>query len=129
MYVLGATSYKTNLLLIVYIVGLNTVCSVYRTEYGLHYNRYSTVQSILFDARCSTISSSCVQQSVLLIKTSEKKWSTPRLGRFTPEKETEFTVHRRLGGPQGRSGRLQKISPPTGIRSPTVQPVASRYND
>jgi hypothetical protein len=25
---------------------------------------------------------------------------------------------RRLGGPQGRSGRVRKISPPTGIRSP-----------
>jgi hypothetical protein len=25
---------------------------------------------------------------------------------------------KRLGGPQGRSGRVRKISPPTGIRSP-----------
>jgi hypothetical protein len=28
------------------------------------------------------------------------------------------TRYRRLGGPQGRSGRVQKSSPPTGIRSP-----------
>jgi len=27
-------------------------------------------------------------------------------------------LYRRLGGPQGRSGRVRKISPPTGIRSP-----------
>jgi hypothetical protein len=27
-------------------------------------------------------------------------------------------LYRRLGGPQGRSGQVRKISPPTGIRSP-----------
>jgi hypothetical protein len=31
---------------------------------------------------------------------------------------TRYPLYRRLGGPQGRSGRLRKISPPTGIRSP-----------
>jgi hypothetical protein len=30
---------------------------------------------------------------------------------------------------QGRSGRVQKISPPPGFDPRTVQPVASRYND
>jgi hypothetical protein len=35
-------------------------------------------------------------------------WSTPRPGRFTPGKETWYS----LGGPQGRSGRVRKISPP-----------------
>ena len=44
-------------------------------------------------------------------------WSTPRPGRFTPIK-TRYPLYRRLGGPQGRSGRVRKISPPTGIRSP-----------
>ena len=39
-------------------------------------------------------------------------WSTPRLGRFTPGKETRYLSYRRLGGPEGRSGRVQKISPP-----------------
>jgi hypothetical protein len=34
-----------------------------------------------------------------------------------------------LGGPQGRSGRVRKISPPPGIDPRTVQPVASRYID
>ena len=32
--------------------------------------------------------------------------------------KTRYPLYRRLGGPQGRSGRAQKISPPTGIRSP-----------
>jgi hypothetical protein len=38
-------------------------------------------------------------------------------------------LYRRLGGPQGRSGRVRKISPPPGFDPRTVQPVASRYTD
>ena len=45
-------------------------------------------------------------------------WSTPRPVRFTSRKEILYPLYRRLGGPQGRSGRLWKISPPTEIRSP-----------
>jgi hypothetical protein len=36
---------------------------------------------------------------------------------------------RRLGGPQGRSGRVRKISSPPEFDPRTVQPVASRYTD
>ena len=36
---------------------------------------------------------------------------------------------RMLGGPQGRSGRVLKISPPPGFDLWTVQSVASRYTD
>jgi hypothetical protein len=36
---------------------------------------------------------------------------------FTPGK-TRYPLYRRLGGSQGRSGKVRKISPPTGIRSP-----------
>ena len=35
-----------------------------------------------------------------------------------PPGKTRYPSYRRLGEPQGRSGRLRKISPPTGIRSP-----------
>ena len=42
-------------------------------------------------------------------------WLTPRLGRFVPGKETRFPFYGRLGGPQGRSGRVQKISPQLGF--------------
>jgi hypothetical protein len=35
-------------------------------------------------------------------------------------------VYSRLGGPQGRSGQMRKISPPTGFDPRTVQPVATR---
>jgi hypothetical protein len=34
-----------------------------------------------------------------------------------PGKETRYPLYRRLGGPQGWSGRVRKISLPTGIRS------------
>jgi hypothetical protein len=46
-----------------------------------------------------------------------------------PGKETRYPLYRRLCGPQGRSGRLRKISPPPGFDPRTVQPVASRYTD
>ena len=55
-------------------------------------------------------------------------WSTPRLCRFTPEK-FRYPLYRRLGGAQGRSGGVRKISPPPEFDPRTVQPVASRYTD
>ena len=45
---------------------------------------------------------------------------------FTPGKETRYPLNRRLGGPQGRSGRIRIISPILGFDPRTVQPVASR---
>jgi hypothetical protein len=52
-------------------------------------------------------------------------WLTPRPGRFSPGKETRYPLYRRLCGPQGRSGRVRKISPPLEFDPRTVQPVAS----
>ena len=46
-----------------------------------------------------------------------------------PPGKTRYPLYRRLGGPQGRSGRVRKISPPPGFDPLTVQPVASRYTD
>ena len=43
--------------------------------------------------------------------------------------KTRYPLYRRLGGLQGRSGRVQKMSPPPGFDPRTVQPVASRYTD
>ena len=57
------------------------------------------------------------------------KWSTPRPGRFPPGKEPRYTLYSRLGGPQGRSGRVRITSPPPGFDPRTVQNVASRYTD
>ena len=38
-------------------------------------------------------------------------WLTPRLGRLTSCEESRYASYRRPGGPQGRSGRVWKISP------------------
>ena len=45
-----------------------------------------------------------------------------------PPVKTRYQLYRRLVRPQGRSGRVRKISTPTEIRS-LVQPLASRYTD
>jgi hypothetical protein len=42
-------------------------------------------------------------------------WLTPRPSRFTLRKETRYPLYRRLGGPQGPSGRVRKIWPPPGF--------------
>jgi hypothetical protein len=52
-------------------------------------------------------------------------WSTPRPGRFTCRKDPVPIV----GGLQGRSGAVRKISPPPEFDPRTVQPVANRCTD
>jgi hypothetical protein len=47
----------------------------------------------------------------------------------SPPGKTQYPVYRRLGGPQGRSGRMRKILPSPRFDVRTVQPVASRYTD
>jgi hypothetical protein len=46
-----------------------------------------------------------------------------------PPEITRYPLYRRLGRPQGRSGRVLKISPSPGFDPRTVQLVASRYTD
>jgi len=46
-----------------------------------------------------------------------------------PPGKTRYPLYRRLGGPQGRSGQVQKISPAPGFDPRTVQAVASRFTD
>jgi hypothetical protein len=41
-----------------------------------------------------------------------------------PPGRTQYPLYRRLGGPQGRSGRAQKISPSPGFDSRTGKPPA-----
>jgi len=44
--------------------------------------------------------------------------------------KTRYPLYRRLGGSQGRSGQVRKIStPPLGFDPRTDHPVASRYTD
>ena len=55
--------------------------------------------------------------------------SASRPGRSLAPGKTRYSLYRRLGGPQGRSGQVRKISAPPGFDPRTVQPVASRYTD
>ena len=56
------------------------------------------------------------------------EWSAARPGRTLPPGKTRHTFYRRLGGPQGRCGRVANLVP-TGIRSRTLQLIVSRYTD
>jgi len=55
--------------------------------------------------------------------------SPSRPGSSLSPGKSRYPLYRRLGGPQGRSGQVRKISPPSGFDPRTVQPVASRYTD
>lgn len=46
-----------------------------------------------------------------------------------PPIKTRYPLHRKLGGPQGPSARVQNISPPVGFDPRAVHPVSSRYSD
>jgi hypothetical protein len=58
----------------------------------------------------------------------EGGWSKP-LHAALPPGMTRYPLYRRLDRPQGRSGRVLKISPPPGFDPRTVQLVASHYAD
>ena len=55
--------------------------------------------------------------------TRRGEWSAARPGRSLPPGKTRYPLYRRLGGPQGRSGRAENLVP-AGIRSPD-RPVSS----
>jgi hypothetical protein len=57
------------------------------------------------------------------------KLSTKRPLLYTPKKKTRYPFYRRQVGPQGRSGRVRKVSPPPGLDPRTVQPVGSHYSE
>jgi len=46
-----------------------------------------------------------------------------------PLGKTRHALYRRLGGPQGQSERVRKISSELGLNSRTFQPGASRFTD
>jgi len=48
--------------------------------------------------------------------------SASRPGRSLPPGKTRYPLYRRLGGPQGRSGQVRKISPPPVFNPRIVQP-------
>ena len=65
----------------------------------------------------------CGNHSSMTAALEGGEWSAAHPGRTLPPGKTRYPFYRRLGGPQGRSGRAENLVP-TGIRSRTVQPVA-----
>jgi hypothetical protein len=58
------------------------------------------------------------------------EWSAACPNRTLPLGKTRYPLYMRLGGPQGQSGQVWKISPPPpGFDPRTVQPVVSHYTD
>jgi len=53
--------------------------------------------------------------------------SVSHLGHTLTLGKTLYPLYRRLGGPQGQSGQVRKISPPPGFDPRTVQPVGGRW--
>jgi hypothetical protein len=50
-------------------------------------------------------------------------------GRFIAGQETRYLLYWKLGGPQGRAGRVPEGSPAPRFNPRTFQPVASRYTN
>jgi len=46
-----------------------------------------------------------------------------------PKGKTRYAFYGKLGGPQARSERVRKISPPPGYDPQTFQPLASLYTN
>ena len=61
--------------------------------------------------------------------TKRGEGSASRPGRSLHPGKTRYPLYRRLGGPQGRSGEVRKISSAPGFDPRTVQPVASLCTD
>jgi hypothetical protein len=55
--------------------------------------------------------------------------STPCPSCITSGKETWYPLYKKLGGPQGWSGWMWKISSLPGLDLQTIQPIASRYTN
>jgi hypothetical protein len=73
-------------------------------------------------------SGKCCKNTLYYIS-KKKKEEEEEKKKKNPGKETRYPLYRRLKRPQGRSARMQKISPSPGFDPLTVQPVAGRYTD
>ena len=56
------------------------------------------------------------------------EWSAARPDRTLFPGKTRYPLYGRLGGPQGRTGRAENLSPP-GFDARTVHPIVIRYTD
>jgi hypothetical protein len=100
-----------------YLLNKNLKCSIWRLA-----ERSSYIQ----DARCLKVNQR-VNSEELTGKAKMEVGGHRHAPVVLPPGKTRYPLYRRLGGLEGRSGRVRKISLPPGIDPRTVQPVASRY--
>ena len=110
---------------------MKSVCECFRLYPSQCNIRRSPYSSTLFSAQLVEVQvkfsleqaskaqrgSRCI--ALLFLQPRRKTWvggQPHTLAALLPGK-TRYALYRRLGGPQGRAGRVRKISPPTGIRS------------
>ena len=87
--------------------------------YGNYTRKCTLVQALRFcKGRTAHRGSRSIAILFLDHGTRRGEGSGSRPGRFLPPGNTRYPFYRRLGGPQGPSGQMWKISPPTLIRSP-----------
>lgn len=67
-----------------------------------------------------------IASPILSLNTGRGRWSSVCPGHFIPGKETQYPLHRRIGGARGWSGWLRKNWPAV---ASTIQPAASCYTD
>ena len=109
---------------------------VYRWKYGLKFQIHGiNVKCILVQAlrlctgRTAHRGSTGIALFFLDRGTRRGEGSASLPGRTLPPGKSRYPFYRRLVVPQGRSGQVLKISPPTGFDPRIVQPVASHNKD
>jgi hypothetical protein len=70
-----------------------------------------------------------VYSTLFLASTLDEVGDQHHVPAALPPGMTRYPLYRRLGGPQGQSGRVRKISPPPEFDPWTVQLLLSRYTD
>jgi len=115
----------------------NTVnlCAIHLTMLSVTKSRKvnvkcTVVQALRFCTGCTVHRGSRGIAVLFLDHGTRRGWGVSVTHRrlFTSEK-TWYSLYRRLGGPQGRSGKVRKISSPPGFDPWTFRPVASRFTD
>jgi hypothetical protein len=100
-------------------------CTAAHREWRWLYNTVCTVQYLYFG--CFEVKAFRI--TLQRISCSHRSgWQNFQRGSRAPaallSRKPRYPFYRNLGGPQGRSERVRKISPPSGFDPETVQPVA-----
>ena len=98
----------------------------YRPTLSFYYNQICTIN--VTTIYITTVSLYVIYTRTCFDISMSSSGSSIRPGRTLPPGKTEYQFYGRLGGTQGRFGRVENVVP-TGIQSRTFQPVVTRYTD